>query len=161
MSGKADPGPDMYGSRVRPGTLVKAGVGVIVSDGLGRVLLERRSDNGRWGLPGGAVEPGETWAEAAVRETLEETGLTVRIGFLVGVYSDPGQGRIVTYPDNGDVRHLVDAVLSADIVSGELRLSPESLELGFFAQSGLPLDLVPPARRAVEDFFRGRRGVID
>lgn len=142
------------------GVLVKPGVGVIVRDAQGRILLERRSDNGRFGLPGGGVDPGETWEQAAVREVLEETGLVVRVAFLVGVYSDPAEGRIVTYPDNGDVRHLVDAVLAADIVSGGLAQSAESLELGFYAQDELPADIVPPARRAVADYFAGRSGVI-
>ena len=48
----------------------------------GEVLLIRRADDGRWAMPGGWVEPGETPAEAAVRETAEETGLTVSVLML-------------------------------------------------------------------------------
>jgi 8-oxo-dGTP pyrophosphatase MutT (NUDIX family) len=151
---------DMYATTTKQGALVKAGVGVIVRDGSGRILLERRRDNGRFGLPGGAVEPGESLAAAALREVLEETGLVVRIAGLLGVYSDPAEGRIVTYPDNGDVRHLVDVVFTADIVSGVPRPSAESLELAFRARDDLPADIVPPARRAIADYFAGRSGVI-
>ena len=102
-------------------TRVKAGVGVVIIDGQGRILLERRSDNGMWGLPGGSIEPGESVCDTALREVKEETGLEIRITGLLGVYSEPA-GRIVTYPDKGDVAHLVDIALTAEIASGELTL---------------------------------------
>lgn len=143
------------------GTRVKPGVGIIVIDEWERLLLERRSDNGLWGLPGGGVEPGESILETAAREVFEETGLTVRITGLVGVYSNPGAGRIVTYPDKGDCAQLVDTVLMAEVVEGELRLSPESLGLKFFSPDEIPEDLVPPAEKPIEDFLLGKRGVID
>lgn len=149
-------GSGMYADRATPATTVKAGVGVIIVDDCGRVLLERRRDNGLWGLVGGGVDPGESVEAAALREALEETGLAVEITGLVGVYSDPGQGRIVTYPDNGDSRHLVDTVVTAAIVSGRIQISEESLELAFFSASDLPEDLVPPAREPLRDFFAGR-----
>jgi ADP-ribose pyrophosphatase YjhB (NUDIX family) len=140
-------------------TRVKAGVGVIVVDAAGRILLERRSDNGMWGLPGGAIEAGESVRQATLREVQEETGLKIRITGLLGVYSDP-VGRIVTYPDNGDVAQLVDIVLTAKIVSGKLTLSQESLELKFFPPDSLPPEIVPPARQPIQDFINGRTGNI-
>jgi 8-oxo-dGTP pyrophosphatase MutT (NUDIX family) len=136
-------------------TRVRAGVGVIVVNSLGRILLERRSDNGLWGLPGGAIHPGESVREAALREVKEETGLDIRITSLLGVYSEPN-GRIVTYPDNGDVAHLVDIAFTAEIVSGELTVSRESLELKFFSLEALPMEIVPPALQPIEDFIKGR-----
>lgn len=78
-------------------TRVRVGVAVVVRDQRGWILLERRRDCGLWGLHGGRIEPGESVAEAAVREVREETGLTVVVQRLLGVYSDP-PGRIVTYP---------------------------------------------------------------
>jgi len=60
------------------------------------ILLMRRSDNGYWGLPGGFVELGESVTEAARREVVEETGWSVEIGRLIGVYSDPAQ-QVVGY----------------------------------------------------------------
>ena len=53
-----------------------------------RVLLQRRDDTGHWGLPGGAVEPGESVRQALIREVREETGLEVEPLRLIGVYSD-------------------------------------------------------------------------
>ena len=149
-------GLNMYAPR-RPdaNTRVKAGVGVIVVDPAGRILLERRSDNGWWGLPGGAIEAGESVRQAALREVREETGLEIRITGLLGVYSEPA-GRIVRYPDNGDVAHLVDITLTAEIVSGELKLSPESLDLKFFSRDSLPWKIVPPAYQPIQDFIHGR-----
>ena len=60
------------------------------------ILLMRRSDNGFWGLPGGFVEVGESVADAARREVAEETGWTVELGRLIGVYSDPAT-QVVDY----------------------------------------------------------------
>lgn len=150
----------MYGNKAADAqTRVKLGVGVFVMDRLGRILLEIRSDSGMWGLPGGAIDPGESIHQAALREVKEETGLEVRIIRLIGVYSEPSQ-RIVVYPDNGDVRHLVDITLEAEIISGELTISPESLELRFFPLDALPAEIAPPAVQPMKDYTQGLTGVI-
>lgn len=150
----------MYARRAADAnTVVRAGVGIVLRDDSGRVLLEKRSDCGLWGLPGGRIEAGESIVEAAIREMKEETGLTVKITSLVGAYSEPTD-RIVTYPYNGDVVHLIDILLEARIVSGKLLRSSESEELRFFDPDALPTDLVPPARAPLEDILQGRVGII-
>ena len=151
-------GEGMYAEKVADAnTRVRAGVGIILRDGLGRILLEKRSDCGRWGLPGGRIEPGESIIEAAIREMKEETGLTVEIACLLGVYSGPSD-RIVTYPD--DVVQLIDIMLEATMVGGELSCSSESEDLRFFDPAALPSDLVPPAKAPLEDVIKGLRGII-
>jgi NUDIX domain len=60
-----------------------------VRDITGRMLLVRRCDTGDWELPGGHVDPGESASDAAVRETAEESGITVEITGLAGIYTDP------------------------------------------------------------------------
>jgi 8-oxo-dGTP diphosphatase len=60
-----------------------------VRDVTGRVLLVRRCDTGDWELPGGHVDPGESASDAVVRETAEESGITVEVTGLVGIYTDP------------------------------------------------------------------------
>jgi ADP-ribose pyrophosphatase YjhB (NUDIX family) len=136
-------------------TSIKVGVGVFVKDALDRILLEKRSDCGLWGLPGGGIESGETIKDAAMREVKEETGLHVTVTRFIGVYSNPEE-RIITYPDNGDVRHLIDIVVEAEIISGQLTLSDESIELSFFGISEIPDEIVPPAVRPIEDFRKGK-----
>ncbi|MDI3331655.1 MAG: NUDIX domain-containing protein [Micrococcus sp.] len=73
--------------------------GTVISDDAGRVLLVlrgREPQRGRWSVPGGKVEPGETLEQAAAREALEETGLQVRIGRELWCLAIPlGDGRVV------------------------------------------------------------------
>lgn len=85
--------------------------GVILRDREGRVLLMRRSDDGTWCIPGGGVEPGESWIDAALRECLEETGWLAQIDGLLGVYSDPTT-QVHNYP-SGARRQFVGVVFAA------------------------------------------------
>lgn len=148
----------MYAPRTADAnTRVRIGAGVIVRDAAGRILLERRSDCGWWGVPGGRVEPGESLEQAACREVREETGLDVRIERLVGVYSGPE--RIVAYSAT-DIIHLVDVVLAATIIGGELAISEESSDLRFFEVDALPQEIVPPAVVPLQDYVSGYNGVL-
>jgi 8-oxo-dGTP pyrophosphatase MutT (NUDIX family) len=61
----------------------------VVRDRLDRVLLVRRGDDGNWELPGGQVEVGETVSEAVIREVTEESGISVELTGVSGIYSDP------------------------------------------------------------------------
>ncbi len=79
-------------------------------NGAGELLLMRRADEGTWGLPGGGVEGGETWELGAKRECLEETGWTVRVTGVLGVYSDP-ETQTHTYP-SGERVHFVGGLCS-------------------------------------------------
>lgn len=149
--------PRMFSRQiVTPKTEVRLGVGVVIWDREGRVLLERRSDCGWWGLVGGSLEVGESIQETALREAKEETGLDVRITGLIGVYSEPAL-RIVTYPDRADGVQLVDVVVEGIVNGGSLRCSEESLELRFFHRHELPETIVPPSQMPLDDAFVGRR----
>lgn len=143
------------GAKVR----VRVGTAVVVRNRNGYILLELRSDNGLWGLPGGRIEPRESVEQAAIREVKEETGLTVKITRLLGVYSGPA-GRIVTYPGRWGVVHLVDVLLEARVVSGRVKASRESEELRYFRPNDLPARIAPPARAALRDVAAGRRGMV-
>ena len=118
----------------------------------GKILLQHRSDNAAWGLPGGILELDETYEEAAIREVREETGLTVRLTSLLGIYHNYD----MMWP-NGDRAHTIGAYYTAEILSGEPRVDEESLELRFFAREELPELCFPDHRLAVEAYFRGVR----
>jgi 8-oxo-dGTP pyrophosphatase MutT (NUDIX family) len=131
--------------------LLLPGVAAVIIDPTGRVLLQRRSDDGEWGLPGGAIEPGEEPAEALVREIFEETALDVVPERVVGVYSGP-EFRI-RYP-NGDETMIVSITFACRPVGGEPRVNDEeSLEVRYFAPDALP-PMPPRHRRRIEDALR-------
>ena len=131
--------------------------GCVVRDDSGRVLLQRRGDGSRtlWGFPGGAVELGESVAEAAVREVREETGLTVRLTGLLGIYSKYRH----TYA-SGDVAQSVTTFFLARSESGRLAADgAETLELGWFALDDLPELFTAQHEDAAADVRAGRSGV--
>ena len=90
---------------------------VVVPDATRRVLLIRRSDNGKWALPGGGMDIGERLADTAVREVREETGLEIEVVGLVGIYTDP---RHVMAYDDGEVRQQFAICFEARQVGGSL-----------------------------------------
>lgn len=128
----------------------------IVHDG--RILLQRRSDNGNWNLPGGGVDIGESLTTALHREVLEETGLTVGVTRYVGVYSDPLETTLA-YAD-GRVLHYIAHVLECRVTGGALRVNYESLELGWFDPHALPEPFSPQHRRRVADALEAQATVF-
>jgi 8-oxo-dGTP pyrophosphatase MutT (NUDIX family) len=109
-------------------------VSVVTRDDHGRVLLVRHGELGTWMTPGGAIEPAETPADAAVREVWEETGLEVRLTRLAGVYGGP---QFVVRYENGDETSYAMIVFEAEIQAGDDARADgvEILEVGFFAPS--------------------------
>src|SRR5262245_34115331 len=97
--------------------LMLPGVAGVVRDGDGRVLLHKRADDGSWSLPAGAIDPGETPAEACAREVHEETGLVVRPERVIGVFGWPRFRH--RYP-NGDLVEYLVVVFRCALVGGAL-----------------------------------------
>ncbi|MDF5757753.1 NUDIX domain-containing protein [Spongiactinospora sp. TRM90649] len=126
-----------------PNSIVPGGSAVVV-DGKGRVLLHRRRDNGRWALPGGVMDVGETIAGAVAREVAEETGVTVEIVGLVGVYSDPRH--VIAYSD-GEVRQQFNVCLHARPTGGTARATDEAREVRWVPPAEIgTLDMHPTQR---------------
>jgi ADP-ribose pyrophosphatase YjhB (NUDIX family) len=102
----------------------KVGAEAAIFDRNGNLLLVRRSDDGRWCLPCGWVEPNESPAEAAVREAREETGLIVRATRLVDVFTrKPGEGF--------GLHSAIAIVYLCDVVDGTIQASHEVTEVRY------------------------------
>lgn len=141
----------LYGPRLGKQGKLRLGCSAAIFDKDRRILLTRRSDNGQWCLPGGAMESGETAAEACEREVLEETGLSVRVRRLVGVYSHSDQ--LVVYSDGGKFQ-IVALHFEAEAVGGELGLSNETTDFGYFTlQEVEGMDMIGRHKERVIDTF--------
>ena len=125
------------------------GVAAVIDDSAGRVLLVQRADGqfgaGLWCLPCGYVEWGEPVENAAVRETYEETGLTVDLGGLVGVYSYPATPVVIV-------------VYEARVTGGTLTPCHENDLVEWVGRNAIPWEELafPSTAAALRDFLAGR-----
>jgi 8-oxo-dGTP pyrophosphatase MutT (NUDIX family) len=119
-------------------------VTVFVVDDHDRVLLICRTDNGLWAIPGGAQDFGEYIAETAVRETLEESGITIEVTGIVGLYTNPHH--VMAYTD-GEVRQQFSICFRARYLSGEPTPSNESSEVRWVARDELDALPIHPSMR--------------
>jgi ADP-ribose pyrophosphatase YjhB (NUDIX family) len=129
--------------------ILLVGAAVLVLDEQNRLLMMRRSDIARWGIPGGATEPGEVVENAAKRETLEETNLEIGETSLFGVFSGPEF--YFKYPNGDEVYNVTIVYLSRDW-RGEVKLNDEHTEWDWFAAADIPEDLSPPIKPVIEQF---------
>jgi ADP-ribose pyrophosphatase YjhB (NUDIX family) len=115
----------------------------------GKILLTQREDFETWILPSGGVEDGESLAQAAIRETKEETGLDVEISSLVGVYS-----RLSNIPS-------VHAVLfTAKPIGGEIKCQEgETISVKWFSFDEIPRPLSVGHKIRIEDAISGKTGM--
>ena len=104
------------------------------------------------------MDPGESAAECCAREVLEETGLVVSVGRLLGVYSSPH--RILEYAD-GNRRQGLTLSFEAEIIGGELGLSDETTAFGFFSQKQMEsMDVMESSYDRIEDAFAGQEAAF-
>ena len=123
----------------------------VIADDNGSILLIKRSDNGLWSIPGGTMEPGEDIASCCIREVKEETGFTIQLGRLIGLYSDPNH--VAAY-DDGEVRQEFSICFVGKVVDGQLATSSESEEVTFVPVTDLDdLDIHPSIRLRINDFL--------
>jgi ADP-ribose pyrophosphatase YjhB (NUDIX family) len=116
-----------------------------------KVLLTRRADNGRWCLPSGAVEAGESVAEACEREVWEETGLRVEAVRLLGVYSNPH--RLLEYAD-GNRYYVVSLNFEVAWINGELQLSNKTTAYGYFSREEIAkMDIIDLHTERLRDIW--------
>ena len=133
--------------------LVPTVAGLIQND-VGEYLLQLRSDNGRWVISGGMLDPGENPATGVVREVFEETGLQVVPEMIVGVYG--GEEYFVEYP-NGDRVAMVNITFKCKVVGGVLRVDgDETRDLRYFTYDDLPEKLDYRHRERIEHHRAGK-----
>ena len=118
----------------------------------GKILFQRRADNGKWGLIGGLLELNETYEEAAIREIREETGLEVKLESFLGIFHNHD----MVWP-NGDRAHVISACYTASIVKGEPRIDEESFELRFFGKDEIPPLFAQDHIEELKAYFSGVR----
>ncbi len=131
--------------------LLQVGASTVVRDEWGRILLQKRTDNGCWGYAGGSVELDEDVESAARRELFEETGLVAQEMRLVGVFSGPDLHYI--YP-NGDEVSNVDILFECTKWTGDLVMQEdETAGLRFFYPDEVPENLSPPIVRPLRTYL--------
>ncbi|WP_142126999.1 NUDIX hydrolase [Bacillus sp. SLBN-3] len=130
--------------------------GGIVYNERNEILLQKRGDRNEWGFPGGSMELGESIEETAKREILEETGLTVEIEHLIGVYSK----YFDEYP-NGDKAQSILFSFQCKPIGGELKVDGiETLDSKFFPLNQLPPLFSKSHEDTLEDWLSNRQGVF-
>ena len=131
--------------------------GAIIANDKGEILLQKRSDKEDvWGLPGGAVEVGESIKETAIRELKEETGLDIQVDYLIGVYSK----YFTEYP-NGDKAQSICYLFKGNVVNGVLSCdNAETFDLRFFDRNRIPKLFLQQHTDMLNDFLQGKRGIF-
>ncbi|SLK13192.1 MULTISPECIES: NUDIX domain-containing protein [unclassified Paenibacillus] len=143
--------------------------GAIIRDHMGRILLQKRSDYGDWGLPGGGMEPGESIEETMIREVKEETGLDVSSYELASIYT--GEKMKYTYPDGNEVVFVmflfnVTAELGGKLDHDQTTLlfkdeQNESLELFFKSLDEIDISTINKVQKPVlVDLMQGELTIL-
>jgi ADP-ribose pyrophosphatase YjhB (NUDIX family) len=129
-------------------------VTAIVPDERGAILLEHKTDNDLWALPGGAMDVGESMADAVVREVEEETGIDVEVTGVVGIYSNPNH--VMAY-DDGEVRQQCSICFTTRMLGGQLATSSETKEVRFVDPADLDSLKIHPSMRLRIDHYLEHR----
>lgn len=132
--------------------IIMAGACVILLDSDSRLLLQQRSDNGLWGLPGGSMEPGEEMKEVARRELFEETSLEAKGLELLDIFS--GQELYYQYPHGDEVYNVVAAYICKEYIGSIKGDGNEVLDIRFFDLNEIPNQISPPDLTIITRFLK-------
>lgn len=143
--------------------------GALIKDSKGRILLQKRSDYGDWGLPGGAMEPGESIEETMIREVREETGISIKEYDFLSVYT--GERMMYKYPDGNEVVFVM-FLFEAKIDEQGMLLDDgktlgyqdkynETLTLEFFEEGHIDIEQISIVQRPIfEDMRNGTTNLL-
>ncbi len=130
---------------------------VIITNEANEVLLQKRSDNGLWGLPGGLLELDERISDCAIREVKEETNLDVELTGFIGVFNNP----LMRWRKRDEAR-VVAFAFAARVVGGTLRVNDaESTAMAYFPHDKLPQLHAPDNLEAIKAYYAGKRNLIE
>ena len=129
-------------------------VTAIVPNDQGKMLLVHKTDNDLWALPGGAMDMGESIADAVVREVKEETGIDVTVTGVVGIYTNPNH--VMAY-DDGEVRQQCSICFTTRMLGGQLTTSSETSEVAWVTPDRLDSLNMHPSMRLRIDHYLERR----
>jgi 8-oxo-dGTP diphosphatase len=155
MSSNAEDGIETRGERTYPERPIVAVGGVAIHES--RVLLVRRGQpplEGRWSIPGGILEVGETIAEGIERELMEETGVRVRVLELIEIYE-----KVMRDEENRPQYHFVILDYACEVVEGTARAGGDVTEVKWASEQELDaLALTGAAKRVIRRAFSAMRG---
>ncbi len=130
---------------------------VVIPNERNEILLQKRSDNGLWGLPGGLMELDESIEECAIREVKEETNLDVTLTKFIGVFINP----FMRWREKDDAQVFGFGFVGS-VTGGELRVNDqESTEVRYFDQSNLPEVHSKDNREIIEAYFNNRFNLVE
>ena len=149
----------LYGDRIGATAGLRVGCSALIWDEKReKILLTQRTDNGRWCLPSGGLDAGESIAETCIREVFEETGLIVTVGKLIAIYSTPH--RITMYAD-GNKYQFVSMSFEAHVTGGTMSLSDETTQVGYFTPDEIrAMDVMEAHLERIEDALRDEATTI-
>jgi 8-oxo-dGTP diphosphatase len=142
--------PTVAASDANPIVVATAGVAAVEGS---RILLVRRADDGTWCLPGGRMEVGESFRDCARREFAEETGRSVELIGLLGVYSDPRE-QTHRYPD-GALVQFAGVVFHGRPGPTVGPLAGDTVEARWFESSDLPSPVMACDAPIIRDALAG------
>lgn len=132
----------------KPNSLKPATAVALFNDN-NEILLLKRKDSKNWTMPGGTLEFGESLTDCAIREVNEETGFNIKIGNVIGTYTNPKT--VVEYSD-GEVRQEFTIVYSGIIISGKPKIDDESLDMKWIDLEKVhELDMAPSQNIRIKD----------
>ncbi len=114
--------------------LILNATAVVIVNHNNEILLQKRSDNGYWGLPGGLLELNDSITKGAIREVKEETNLDIAIKRFIGVFVNP----FMRWKEK-DTAKVYSFAFLGEVIGGELRVNDsESTEMQYFSYENLP-----------------------
>ncbi len=149
----------IFGNRIGKDLPLLVGSSAQIYNSTGRkILLTKRGDNGRWCLPGGQLDSGESVSETCAREVLEETGLVVEVGHLIAVYSSPNM--VLSYDDEHKFQ-VISFHFEVNVIGGKLGLSNETTDVGYFPLDEIEnMDVMEHHQQRIDDAVLRKRETI-